>query len=124
MSDAPNKRRGPIGWLSARSSRFWIVMAVVGCLYPLSLGPVGWLIQQRVISWGTAARVLSMYAPAVWVYTKTPRKMQVVYEWYGDLWAPGFIRRPAPKGTVTVNPGDLDYDAASDSNSPNPTDTP
>jgi hypothetical protein len=39
------KQRGPIGWLAARSWRFWIAAAIgLPTLYALSLGPACWLV--------------------------------------------------------------------------------
>ncbi|MGQ0635748.1 MAG: hypothetical protein ACT4QC_14125 [Planctomycetaceae bacterium] len=39
MSEQATKRRGPIGWLKARSWGFWIVAVIIA--YPLSRPPAG-----------------------------------------------------------------------------------
>lgn len=105
MSEPQHKRRGPLGWLADRSRWFWIATVAVCMFYPLSIGPTGWLLARRVIPW----KIVSLYAPLAFVYEASPRSIQRVCEWYGDLWAPGFVSLPPPPGTVTINPGDSTY---------------
>ena len=62
MEKRPNKRRGPLLWLAARSRRFWIIASVVALLagYPLSFGPAIWLTARGFLR---ESAVQSFYMP-------------------------------------------------------------
>jgi hypothetical protein len=81
------KRQGPIGWLSGRSRRFWILAVSLPVLYALSVGPFCW-VSSRTGSTGGARIVNHVFRPLTWTVEKTHIvKLRDLVDWYSGLLA-------------------------------------
>jgi hypothetical protein len=91
MDERTTKRRGPIGWLSGRSRRFWgIAAAALPVLYIASCGPALWVITRvPQPDWALDAYRF-VYAPLGWGCEHSPALNGVV-TWYSERFVP-----PAP----------------------------
>ncbi|MGQ0633213.1 MAG: hypothetical protein ACT4QC_01275 [Planctomycetaceae bacterium] len=80
----PAKRRGPIGWLTVRPRRFWILVAPVA--YLSSLGPTCliWNLLGRPGWYSEIAR--AVYLPLVLIHVYGPGLIDDALNWYMRLW--------------------------------------
>jgi hypothetical protein len=78
-----------------RSFGFWAAVVIVtgGILYPLSSGPVTWLMRREMISFELFEKYLSGFDS---VRNELPTPVHEALWWYQDLWEP----KPEPQ----VNP--------------------
>ena len=95
MEKAPPKRRGLIGWLAARSRRFWGVVLLLPVLYVASFGPACWLISYvgvgiarpnppiRAVDWISMA-----YVPVGQMALHGPDFVAQSLAWYATLGVP------------------------------------
>lgn len=102
MSDEqPTKRQGPLLWLSARSWRFWGVVALLPVLYVASSGPAGMFLIRLSVARGDPIRRLSVdydywtptYAPLVWMATHND-EFNRAWTSYRDLFPYKIYTRP------------------------------
>jgi len=76
MVEPERKRRGPIGWLVARTRRFWIAVALLPVLYVASFGPMRTVaVRNEFIRWANGNVTLNVvqsdwcqpaYRPLIW----------------------------------------------------------
>jgi hypothetical protein len=78
MTDAQNKRPGVTFWGA-------VTMVVLLVLYPLSIGPVIWLVDRGMLSERFAAPVAIVYFPLEWAVGSSSAAAQM-YAWYASLW--------------------------------------
>lgn len=90
MDDQPNKRRGPLLWLTDHSWRFWIVVIAVGApvLYVASFGGVCWLAHRNSIPGWSARAVHILFWPLHSGVVYTPEPLPSMIRWYMNLFAP------------------------------------
>jgi hypothetical protein len=88
MDEYRDKRRGPIGWLVARSRAFWIVAVLVGppLLYVVSFGPACWLMAEPNISSGRRTdyrdEVFSFYWPLGYLAVRSSLPFRGPLRWW------------------------------------------
>src|SRR5262245_39415133 len=73
---------------------FWatVTMVVLVVLYPLSIGPVIWLVDREMLPERFAEPVAVFYFPLEWAVGSSDATAQI-YAWYARLW---MRERPAP----------------------------
>ena len=84
MSDAQNKGPGVAFWMT-------VTMAVLLVVYPLSIGPVAWLVDREMLPEAVAEPLGIVYLPLQYVVASSPATMHL-YAWYVSLW----MRDPYP----------------------------
>lgn len=88
MDELPKQRRGPIGWLTARTWRFWAIAAILlTVLHVASVGPWFWLDTSgrlpRSLLWAN-----HFYDPLRWIITRSPDFVMDAFNSYLSLWLP------------------------------------
>jgi hypothetical protein len=85
MSEMPQKRLGPIGWVSSRSRRFWGKVAAVillVALYIASAFVLDALVEAGVIDKKAVRSLRVLYAPLRWATRGWPEQVEEFVEWY------------------------------------------
>lgn len=83
-NEPPLKRHGPVGWLFARTRRFWIVTALLlPTTYVASFGPVCWWINPPY--WDSVSR---LYWPIGWMHENAPEPVRAAINRYATLGIP------------------------------------
>lgn len=78
-------------WLTVRivnrrerwAKRTAVVLAVLAVLYPISAGPLAWLIVHGYLR---NDPFYEFYSPLSWLWTYGPEPFRSVYRWYFGLW--------------------------------------
>jgi hypothetical protein len=68
---------------------FWATVVVLAALmYPLSFGPMNWLIGHRrgLLPESAIPALVTVYSPMIWAYGDAPPAISVPVRWYTDLW--------------------------------------
>jgi hypothetical protein len=86
MEKRPQKRRGPLLWLAARSRRFWMIASVVVLVsgYPLSFGPAIWLTARGYFR---ESAVQSFYMPFL-LSVGQAESLESAVTWWASLGVP------------------------------------
>jgi hypothetical protein len=89
MTAQPDKRRGPLLWLAARSRRFWIVTVLVPLLYVASFGPACWMAERQLLpKWPVANVYLPCVVAAAGIGI-VPNPVSKAMWWWATLSKPG-----------------------------------
>ncbi len=66
----------------------WVYIAIGAglLLYPLSIGPVGWVVIKCGSPEWTRPGFEFVYAPLVWLQDYGPESVRNLITWYFDLW--------------------------------------
>jgi len=87
----PNKPQGPITWISNRSWRFFVVVAVLA--YPPSIGPAAFICR-AVGDPDWLQSILSVvYLPLQVAVVYGPEPVEKLFLAYMGFWAKGFTSR-------------------------------
>lgn len=100
--ERPTKRRGPIGWLAARTWQFWTVAALIPVFYVASAGPASTFLIRLSVAIGDTTNRLYVdydywtptYAPLVWLATHNDACHAALIG-YRDLFPPTIHTRPS-----------------------------
>jgi hypothetical protein len=86
MEKRPQKRRGPLLWLAARSRRFWMIASLVVLVsgYPLSFGPAIWLTARGYFR---ESAVQSFYMPFLMSVGRA-ESLESAVTWWASLGVP------------------------------------
>lgn len=101
IDEPPTKRRGPLGWLVARTWRFWVVAALLmPLLYVGSFGPACWITARL----SSGARIppppkwMLIYSPLGVICTANSRPSAMLRRW-ASVGAPDDAHVAVPTST-------------------------
>jgi len=78
MTDAQNKSPGVVFWGI-------VTLVVLMFLYPLSIGPVAWLVDREMLPEGLSEPLGIVYLPLEYAVAMSNTTMHL-YAWYVSLW--------------------------------------
>ena len=70
------------------TAAFWITVALVVVMagYPLSIGPVQWLVGHGFVPIRIVPTLTRLYSPIGWIVKDGPEPIRSAMRWYVDLW--------------------------------------